>query len=70
MAKHPDTSKYILLITEYTALSNIALEYNMRNPTNKPDDFFLLWTTLFIELVVLLGNPDFLMYKVMKFYSS
>lgn len=69
MAKHPDTSKYILLITEYTALSNIALEYNMRNPTNKPD-VSLLWTTLFIEIVVLLGNPDFLMYKVMEFYSS
>lgn len=52
MAKHPDTSKYILLITKYTALPNIALEYNVRNPTNKPD-VSLLWITLFIELVVL-----------------
>lgn len=52
MAKKSDTSKYILLITEYTALPNIALEHNVRNPTNKPD-VSLLWTTLFIELVVL-----------------
>lgn len=52
MAKKSDTSKYILLITEYTALPNIALEHNVRNPTNNPD-VSLLWTTLFIELVVL-----------------
>lgn len=52
MVKHSDTSKYILLVTEYTALPNIALEHKVRNSTNKPD-VSLLWTNLFIELVVL-----------------